>query len=112
MEAESAVMGVRGRVWVIRVRKHDTLVPGRICRDCFCLCVCVSVSELDDGQGCVPKLLLSDLNAAKHPDKPVFPCIFPPLFLGKAGKDDKPKPPHSHSLTLSPCQSEGYFRYW
>lgn len=78
------------------------------------LSACVSVSEPDDGQGCIPKLFLSDLNAAKQPDKPLFPCNFFLLFffLGEAGKDDKPKPPHSHSLTLSPCQSEGYFRYW
>lgn len=76
------------------------------------LSACVSVSEPDDGQGCVPKLLLSDLNAAKQPDKLLFPCFFFLLFLGEAGKDDKSKPPHSHSLTLSPCQSEGYFRYW
>lgn len=42
------------------------------------LSACVSVSHPDDGQGCVPKLLLSDLSAAKQPDKPLPP---PPLFL-------------------------------
>lgn len=55
------------------MRKHDTLVPGWIC---LFLSACVSVSELDDRQGCVPKLLLSDLNAAKQPDKPLFFCPF------------------------------------
>lgn len=69
METERGV----GGGGVIRVRKHDTLVPGWIC---LFLSACVSVSELHDRQGCVPKLPLSDLNAAKQPDKPLFFCPF------------------------------------
>lgn len=111
MEAERAVRGVRGRVWVIRVRKHDTLVPGRICRDCFCLCVCLSASRMMDkaaSLSCFCQIWMPP----NIPTSLCFPAFFLLSFLGKAGKDDKPKPPHSHSLTLSPCQSEGYFRYW
>lgn len=36
--------------------------------------------ERDDGQGCVPKLLLSDPSPAEEPDKQrVFVSIFPVL---------------------------------
>lgn len=103
--------GWGGRVWVIRVRKHDTLVPGRICRDCFCLCVCLSASRMMDkaaSLSCFCQIWMPP----NIPTSLCFPAFFLLSFLGKAGKDDKPKPPHSHSLTLSPCQSEGYFRYW
>lgn len=60
-------------MWVIHVRKHDTLVKGGSVETVF-------VCEPDDGQGCVPKLLLSDLNAAKQPDKPLFPFFFSLFF--------------------------------
>lgn len=47
------------------------------------LSACVSVSHPDDGQGCVPKLLLSDLSAAKQPTSlcpPPPPCFYLSFF--------------------------------
>lgn len=64
---------------VTYVRKHKRhccpmVHLSGLCRVCVCLCVCMSVNKQDDGQGCVPKLLLSDLCTATEPDKCL--CVF------------------------------------
>lgn len=66
------------------------------------VCVCMSVNKPDDGQGCVPKLLLSDLCTAEEPDK----CLQVSLsllvcFLGNAGRQGKVLI-HTTFLSLTP----------
>lgn len=65
---------------VLQGRKHSAIaVPQWICVfACACLRLWASVMRRDDGQGCVPKRLLSDPSPAKEPDKQ---CVFVSIFL-------------------------------